>query len=77
MKKALAILTAAFITLALAGCNIAPNVMPYVTNSTYGTPYGNRTPTYKNGVVVPSNTPLVKSGVNPADKYILPGAGSQ
>jgi hypothetical protein len=35
------------------------------------TPYGNRTGTYKNG------SSAVRSGVNPADKYILPDYARQ
>ncbi len=77
MKRVFILLITLLITIVLVGCNITPsvpNVTPY-TNGTYNydnTPYGNRTPTYKS----PANSPLVRSGVNPADKVILPGAGA-
>jgi hypothetical protein len=89
MKRVFVLFIALLIAFALVGCNVAPNVpriTPYVTNGnyynnggrtgTYAIPggardYGNRTGTYKNG-----NSPI-RSGVNAADKSILPGAGTQ
>lgn len=90
MKKIVVLLLALCIAFALAGCNVAPNtpiVTPYVTNGTgtYNTnnPYGykaydtNKNGTYTTpyGTVKPTNSPLVRSGVNPADKYVVPGVG--
>jgi len=72
MKKAFVLLIALLIAFALVGCNIAPNV-PIVSPYVSGGAYGNRTPSYKN----PANAPLANSSPNPADKVVLPGAGSR
>lgn len=86
MKKIFVLLLALCIAFALVGCNVAPTVprvTPYVTTNTGNTanPYGykkNTTPyptpyttPYKNGR--PASSPMVRSGVNPADKYVIPG----